>query len=117
MGDNTQIEPIELEVPVTDQDHMKGAPDAPLTLVEYADYQCEGCIASFKAVEKLLETRRRVAEVCLKNGKLAGTVATPANARELIDMGYRFINIGADVIGLSQYCKTVIAAFDAAVGR
>lgn len=54
-----------------------------------------------------------MAEVCLKNGKLAGTVATPANARELIDMGYRFINIGADVIGLSEYCKSIVATFEA----
>jgi len=47
---------VELEVPVTDEDHMKGAKDAPLTLVEYADYQCEGCIEAFGAVEELLET-------------------------------------------------------------
>jgi len=47
---------VELEVPVTDEDQMKGDRDAPLTLVEYADYQCEGCIEAFRAVEELLET-------------------------------------------------------------
>lgn len=47
---------VELEVPVTGEDHMKGAKDAPLTLVEYADYQCEGCIEAFRAVEELLKT-------------------------------------------------------------
>jgi 4-hydroxy-2-oxoheptanedioate aldolase len=60
---------------------------------------------------KLIETRLRVAEVCRKRGKLAGTVASPANARQLVDMGYGFIALGADVLGLSQYCKEMLAAF------
>lgn len=78
-----------------------------------ADFSQGICAPGQSDHPKLLETRRRVAEVCLKNGKLAGTVATPANARELIDMGYRFINIGADVIGLSEYCKDIVATFEA----
>lgn len=50
------IDMVELEVPVTAEDHIRGPEDARLVLVEYADYQCEGCIAGFKAVEKLIET-------------------------------------------------------------
>ena len=30
---------------------------------------------------------------------------------ELIDMGYRFISIGADVVGLSEYCKNLVTEF------
>ncbi len=56
----------------------------------------------------LTETRKRVAEVANKYGKFAATVGSPENFRELVDMGYGFINIGADVVGLLDYCKTLI---------
>ncbi len=58
--------------------------------------------------EKTLEARRRVAEVALAHGKFAGTVGGPANMRELYDMGYRYINMGADVVALSLYYKDIM---------
>jgi 4-hydroxy-2-oxoheptanedioate aldolase len=61
---------------------------------------------------QLLDARRRVAEVALAHGKFAGTVASPANFEELQDLGYRFLSMGADVVGLSQYCQTLMAAFN-----
>ena len=59
----------------------------------------------------LLEARRRVAEAALAHGKFAGTVASPANLDELIALGYRFLSMGADVVGLSHYCTSVMAEF------
>lgn len=49
------------------------------------------------------EARRRVAEVARRHGKLAGTVGGTGNMRELYDMGYRLISMGADVCGLNDY--------------
>lgn len=63
---------------------------------------------------ELLEARRRVAEVCQRYGKMAGTVASFDNVRQIIDLGYRFINVGADVLAISRYCKDVLAALAAA---
>jgi 4-hydroxy-2-oxoheptanedioate aldolase len=60
---------------------------------------------------RLLETRRRVAEAARAHGKFAGTVGSPANLDELIALGYRFISIGADVVGLAQYCQSLMAEF------
>lgn len=60
---------------------------------------------------KLVEARKRVADAAARHGKFAGTVASPANFEALRAMGYRFLNMGADVIGLSQYCKSMAAAF------
>lgn len=61
---------------------------------------------------KITETRRRIAEVCLAQGKIAGTVASPANLADVVDMGYRFIAMGADVVGLSRYCKELAAEYE-----
>jgi 4-hydroxy-2-oxoheptanedioate aldolase len=54
------------------------------------------------------ETRRRIAALAQKHGKFAGTVGSTANAQELVAMGYRFISIGADVVGLSQYYRNIV---------
>jgi 4-hydroxy-2-oxoheptanedioate aldolase len=63
----------------------------------------------------LLETRERVAEVARKHGKFAATTGSAQNARQLIDMGYQFISIGADVVGLSNYCNQIIDDFNESV--
>lgn len=60
----------------------------------------------------LIETRKRVAQVANQYGKFAGTVGSPANLDELIAMGYHFVSTGADVVGLSNYCKQLVQSFD-----
>ncbi len=59
----------------------------------------------------LVETRKRVAEVANRHGKFAATVGTTGNLRELLDMGYHFVSVGADVVGLKNYCDDIIKAF------
>ena len=42
-----------LRVPVDDTDHAQGPADAPVTLVEYGDYECPHCGAAYPVVQQL----------------------------------------------------------------
>ena len=42
-----------LKIPVGPQDHTQGDDTAPVTLVEYGDYQCPYCGAAYPAVKQL----------------------------------------------------------------
>lgn len=64
---------------------------------------------------RLLEARRRIVEAARRHGKFAGTVGSPAAAKGLADMGYQFINLGSDVVGLSAHFKTIVDQFHATV--
>jgi len=60
--------------------------------------------------------RIKVAEVARKYGKFAGTVGGPAILKDLYDMGYRYVNVTADVAILGnnfqqirEKCEEVLA--------
>jgi protein-disulfide isomerase len=49
-----QLETPRLTVPVGPEDHARGGPEtAPLTLVEYGDYECPYCGAAYPIVKEL----------------------------------------------------------------
>ncbi len=60
---------------------------------------------------KVKYAQKRVAEAALKYGKYAGTVGSSETAQELVDMGYKFINLGSDVSTLLQYFSEVAGNF------
>ena len=58
---------------------------------------------------ELLRVRELVASTARKHGKMAGTVGGVGNYKMLESLGYNFINLGADVIGLSKYYGNIIS--------
>jgi protein-disulfide isomerase len=52
-----QVTSGRLSVPVTDQDHIRGPLPAPVTLLEYGDYQCPYCAAAHPTVQDVLQRR------------------------------------------------------------
>ncbi|MFC1461629.1 HpcH/HpaI aldolase/citrate lyase family protein, partial [Verrucomicrobiota bacterium] len=66
---------------------------------------------------RIAEARKLVVEAALRHGKFAGTLGSPDHVNELVDMGYRFISITADVVALSEHCKTVINEFNQALAK
>lgn len=56
---------------------------------------------------RIMETRKKIADLAIKKGKFAGTVGGLENFNTLTEMGYQFINLGSDVRGLSQYFTNI----------
>ncbi len=64
----------------------------------------------------LLDARKKVAEVARKHGKFAATTGGIGMLDEFKDMGYQFINVGADVVGMSTYCNGLVSQFNKSAG-
>jgi protein-disulfide isomerase len=80
----------QLTEPVTDDDHIRGPATAPVTLVEYGDYQCPYCGAAHPIVKELLRQRPTEVRMVYRHfpltnvhqyAELAAEVAEAAGAR------------------------------------
>src|ERR1700688_2119721 len=56
-----------LKVPVTSADHSEGPENAPLTLVEYGDYQCPGCGQANPIVKQIQKHFRKRLRFVFRN--------------------------------------------------
>ena len=48
----------------------------------------------------------------VEENKIAATPGGPGVAKNYIDMGYNLLNIGADVVALSDYAEKLVNEFD-----
>jgi protein-disulfide isomerase len=80
-----------LAAPVTDEDHIRGPATAPVTLVEYGDYQCPYCGMAHPIVQELLRERPDVVRFVFRHfpltnvhpfAEVAAETAEAAGARQ-----------------------------------
>jgi len=98
---------IEDPEPLGELDDIAALPGADMIFFGPGDFsQAIGAPGQLQR-EEIREARRLVAEAARRHGKFAGTVGSADNFDELVEMGYRWISVGADVVGLSAYCGSI----------
>ena len=97
---------IEDPEPLDELEEICALPGIDMIFFGPADFsQGIGCLVN--PTDEVDKARRRVAECARRHGKWAGTVGSPDNFAALAEMGYTFVNVGADVIALGNYFKTM----------
>jgi 4-hydroxy-2-oxoheptanedioate aldolase len=61
---------------------------------------------------EIVEARRQIVQAAARHGKFAGTVSSPDTLAETVALGYQFINIAVDVLGLVDYFRRAAAVFN-----
>jgi protein-disulfide isomerase len=71
-----------LTLPVSDRDHAEGPADAPVTLVEYGDYECPHCGRAYPVVKAIQRHFGRRLRFVFRNFPLAEAHPHAAHAAE-----------------------------------
>jgi len=74
-----------LQVPVTDADYIEGDPDAPVTLVEYADYECPYCGAAYSVIKRVQKHFGKRLRFVFRNFPLTQIHPEAENAAEIAE--------------------------------
>lgn len=99
---------IEDPEPLAELEEICALPGIDMIFFGPADFS-QGIGALGTNAPRIDETRRLVAATARKHGKFAGTVGGVGNFDALVEMGYTFISVGADVVALCNYFKDIAA--------
>ena len=97
---------IEDPEPLAELEEICALPGIDMIFFGPADFS-QGIGAPNSSDPRIDETRRLVAATARKHGKFAGTVGGTGNFDALVEMGYTFISVGADVVALSKYWRDI----------
>jgi 4-hydroxy-2-oxoheptanedioate aldolase len=61
---------------------------------------------------RIAEARRLIVEAARRHGKYVGTVASCETLAATVAMGYHFVSVGADVLGMAEYFRRTASAFE-----
>ena len=101
---------IEDPEPMAELEEICALPGIDMIFFGPADYS-QGIGKPFKFGDpEMSRARKLLAETARKHGKFAGTVGGVDNFKELAEMGYQFINLGADVVALYEYYRKQLDA-------
>ncbi|GAB3152987.1 DsbA family protein [Micromonospora sonneratiae] len=67
MGTPLQITVSRLRTPVTEEDHIRGAADAAVTVVVYGDFQCPHCGAAYPNLNEVLRQRSSLVRMVFRH--------------------------------------------------
>lgn len=98
---------IEDPEPMEELDGICSLPGIDMVFFGPADFSQGAGIPCEWSNPLLEKTRRQIAAAARRHGKFAGTVGDIGNHDALIEMGYHFISVGADVLGLSAYYRNI----------
>ena len=114
------MSPVMLKVPVSSNDHTQGPSDAPVTLVEYGDYECPHCARAHPILKLVLRRLGDRLRFVFRNfplteihphAELAAEAAEAAGTRgmfwEMHDMIYDHQREGLEVEDLAQYAGVI----------
>ncbi len=110
---------IEDPEPLAELDEIAKVPGIDILLFGPGDFShAIGCIGCFDD-PRVVEAERQVIEAARRHGKFAAAVATMESMPRKIAAGAQMINVGADVLALTEYFGRIAQAFkeqDARVG-
>ena len=98
---------IEDPEPMDELDEIAATPGVDMLLFGAADFSHGLGVTGQYDDPRVCDARRRVAEAARKHGKIAGIPCAVEKVPEMLDLGYQFIFMGADVAGLSIYYRQI----------
>ncbi|MFC0002878.1 DsbA family protein [Micromonospora siamensis] len=78
-----------LRTPVGGQDHVRGPVDAPVTVVEYGDFQCRFCGAAYPNLAELRRQRAETVRLVYRHFPIANVHPYAENAAEMAEAAGR----------------------------
>jgi len=102
---------IEDPEPLDELDAIAATPGIDMLFFGPGDFSHSiGKVGQWNAPE-VAAAREAIAKAALKHDKFAGTVSGVNTIPELLDLGYRFLSVGADVLALVEYFDAIAKAF------
>jgi protein-disulfide isomerase len=84
-----QVTTARLRVPVTETDHARGPAEAPVTIVEYADFQCRFCGAAYPNLAEVLRQRADTVRLVYRHFPIANVHPYAESAAEAAEAAGR----------------------------